>query len=339
MKSALSVSATTPIAVIALFAGPLTAATWVQPPSEILTRNENSAVVVEAIGSGESGAGETVTYRFKTRKVLHGEAEPVLRVRMEAETMDRIEPGARYVLGYTDLLPVPLQKKTFTSDPQGPRIIDMDDAGPALVEDTKAVRRLIATAKSTDPRDAERDVKLILRQMDDDQPAALRFVAAELHLRRGLSEKLTSDAGEALDAAWRRAADDPLARYHLLSVTEKQVAVLGPDRVARYAREVLDSHGARLELASYRPLLILTAARALGPVGLNDDLLRLERHLYSNNTGIPKVALPSMAAIDPEATLEAVNRALALEDLNPETRRVLNAYLREAGRGKDPAGG
>ena len=119
-------------------------------------------------------------------------------------------------------------------------------------------------------------------------------------------------------------------RYHLLSVAEGEVGILGTDRLARYSREVLDAHGARLELTSYDPLLVLTAARALGPVGSVEDLPRLDKHLYSNNTGVPKAVLPSMDTIDPEATAEAARLALTDEDLNPETRRVLDRYLSQA---------
>lgn len=312
-------------ALVLAFAGvaaPMSAAVRIGPPSEILTRGQNEAAVVRAVAPVDSES-----YRFTLVKPLHGEVDPVLVVRMEPEIAAGITAGERYVLGYTELLPVLGRKNTYAPDPQGPRIIGFDDAGPALVEDVKTVRRLIETARSEDPRDAGRDLELILRQLAKDEPAARRFVAAELHLRTGLAGLLTVDAGEPMDTSWRATAADPQTRYHLLAVAEGQVATLGTERLARYAREVLDSHAARLELTSYDPLLVVTAARALGPVGNVDDLARLEKHLYSNNTGVPKAVLPSMESIDPASTRTAARRVLASTDLNPETRRVLNVYL------------
>lgn len=310
--------------------GSISAALRIQSPTETLTRPDVNVAAVEAVAQGESG-----TYHFETRKVLHGEAGERLMVRMEPQVIARTEAGARYILGFTELLSDPRRRGGFMIDPLGARAVGMDDAGFALIEDTKPIRRLLETGRSNEAADLEKALKSILEQLVRAEPVARRFAAAELHMRHGVSQGLTFADGASLDAAWTGSAGDPQTRYHLLSAVEDRVGALGEERLAELAREVLDSHGAKLELTSYDPLLVVTAARALGPVGGVEDLPRLEKHLHSNNTGVPKAALPSMADIDPSATLEIAARILTLEDLHPETRRVLKQYLeQEDGSGK-----
>lgn len=304
---------------------PLTAARRVGPPSEQLREEQNAVVVARAVGPAGEGR-----YRFERRRVLHGEAPPLLELRMDEGSLGGLRPGRSYVVGFTSLVPVPRQRRVFAPDPCGPAVVQLDDVGAALFEDSRALRSLVA---GPGPAAPARQVRALLRLAGRGEAASRRLALVELHLRDDLHSRLGDTEVRRLGALWSDLAGDPLGRHHLLELARLLAAGRTVPWLAGASRELLAAAPTELDLASPWPLLVQTAAGGLAAAGGPGDLPVLARHLVSNNPGVGKAALAAMESLDPGGAIRRAREALESSELHPETRRALEAFLGRVGTG------
>ncbi|RMH21727.1 MAG: hypothetical protein D6696_05145 [Acidobacteria bacterium] len=320
---------TASVALTALAASRAGAAPRLGPPSLYLQDEPHRVAVVEARGVVDDGRAAFVRRQLLLGDRAEEEMPPELVVRMGPEALAAIEIGRTYVLGYTRLRPAARQRRVYEEDPLGPSVVALPGVGDALLDDTPAIRRLVTTPAEGDRRTLE----AVLDQLARPGALSQRFAAAELLLRRELQELVTAADVKRLQAVLAAPELDPMAHDVLLRAAEPLAARFGGEWLAEDCRRVLKAHGTELDLHSFVPSLVLTAARILGKVGNRDDVPLLARHLLSNNPGVAKAALPSMAALDPVATGERVRELVARDDLLAETRRVLERYLNQRAEG------
>ena len=84
-----------------------------------------------------------------------------------------------------------------------------------------------------------------------------------------------------------------------------------------------------LDLISPHVSLLRTALQVLKVRGSAPDVEIIRPLLYSNSPGVAKAALAALDALDPGAAVAEGRKAIAGSNLHPETRRVLDVYLRQ----------
>ncbi len=316
-----------PLALVAI--EPAAGAVRVRSPLETLALPEHQVARLAAVGVEDEGR-----YRFRRLEATPEEPEDLV-LRVPAAVEAELEPGAAYLAGYSEIVPVPRARRTFRRDPAGPRLLELEGVGPALFADDPALRALLVPAPEAPP-DAAAQVAALGELLGRDDARLRRLAASELALRADLWPAATAATESALAGAFAAAGDDLYTRYRALEAAAG-IAPSGPAAPASWlpeaCREVLDGAPIELELGSYHPILLLTALEALARHGEAADAARVERHLDSSSSGVGKAALAALEALAPECAPAAAAAALARGALHAETRRAVEAFL--ARRGPD----
>lgn len=314
-----------PLLALALRAPDADAAPRLQPPSHYLQEGPNLVAVAEALTRVDDRH-----VAFRRIELLSGGAEEAetpreLVLRMSPETIAEVEIGERYLLGYTRWRKAARTRGTYEEDPQGPSIVELPAIGDALLADTPAMRRLVTASARVD----RRALDAVLAQLRHPATLSRRFAAGELYLRPELRQLVRQKDLEALGAILADETLDPMTHEILLRAGETLVERLGGEWLAVASRRVLERHGGELDLRSFVPSLVVTAARALGKTGDRGDVELLAKHLTSNNPGVAKAALAAMEGLDLASTRTRVAALVERSDLHVETRRVMEKFLRD----------
>ncbi len=311
---------------VALGATAAQAAPRLGPPSDFMVQERHRSAVVEVLEAlGDS--------RFRLRIVerLHGDSPDVLVVR--AAQGVSLEASRTYVVGYTDK---PARRSPrWQTDPEGPRVLNVPAVGPAVFENTAAMRILVRAA--ADPGLTDRaHLGAVLKQISRTDVPSQRFAAAELMLDAELREL----AGEAEVGVLRSLLEaervEAMAHDHLLRAAAPMVERWGGDWLAADCRRVISSHGPDLDLTSAIPALLKTALEVLGRIGVPADAARVRPHVGSNNPGVGKAAFEAMAALDPALATQVASRVLQDPELHPDTRRFIQRLSQQMAA--DPGG-
>jgi hypothetical protein len=289
------------------------------PPSEYLTKQENVLMVARAEAGAE--AGKVV---FRQLEILHGEAPELVEVRLGGTVEKQIVFGDTYFVGVTFLRALLREKNTFEPDPEGPRAVAIPAVGDALLEDTPAVRTLVTPREPDEPLGDRRRLDAILAQVQSSHEPTRRFVLAELVLRPNLVGLLDDKDMTVLRGVVEpyKALENQSHEYLLRGLMQRDEL---DDQlwVAKDCRGILGFADTELDLTSFEPALVLSAATMLGRVGQASDVPLLARHLASNNPGVARAAFESMLELDREQAVVAARKALQDGGLHPDTRRRL----------------
>lgn len=314
---------TIPVLLITLLtAGAARGAKKLGPPSEFLLAPENKVAAVEALGTTDDGR-----VRFEVVAALHGEASGTLSVRrVPPELLESVEPGASYLLGYTELL---RDRRThiYEPDPHGPRILEIPAVGAALLDDSPAMRTLLTPRTEEEPLSDRARLDAVLAQLARQDVQARRFVLAELVLYPGLTDLVGDEDVEVLAETLAGGSLEPLAHDYLLRAAKPNAESWGRDWLAEDCRKLLAAHGTELDLLSPVPSLLVIALQTLAVTGEARDLDLAARHVPSNNPGVGRAAFKAMVALDPEQARKRAGGLLERDDLHGDTRRDVQRFL------------
>lgn len=318
------------LTLITLAGGALLAATAAHgakrlgPPTAMMMGNYQQVAVVVAEESPEAGK-----VLFKRKKMLFGEMPKRVVARLDAETLEDLVWGQRYVFAYTDIRRNLLDRESPERDPEGPKVIELPVIGAALLENTPEIRSLFAAAQGKEP-DLGRDyLNALIAQLARPDARTRRFVIAELYMRPQLFEHLKKGDLTPIRSALASPATGSEARSFLLESSKRFPPPLqGPWR-AEAARDIVEAADTDLELGSTQPLLVKNALLVLEKAGGEADVAPAARHFDSNNPGVAKAALAALVALDLEAAARRAREVLGRGDLHHTTRQAMEQFLEQ----------
>jgi hypothetical protein len=302
------------------------------PPSKLLGADRNFVTAVTAVGDGAPGR-----FRFTKREDLVGVAPAEVEVRLVGLTpgtagpgeiaVSELVPGATYVLGFSSYRRYARFPNVKGDDPAGPAILDLPGVGPALFEDTPAVRRLVRAPKlaAAGVRDA------VLAQLARPDLRSRRLAVFELFFRSEVRAAFDREHADLLARVLADPALEPLARDFLLRSAALLPAAVQGGWIAAAARQALAGHpDPQLDPSSALPALLRTALRQLARSAppRADDAALAARFLVSNSPAVAEAALQAVeaAAPDVDTALDHVERALRHPGLTDDNRRLLERF-------------
>jgi hypothetical protein len=326
------------VAAIAFAHAPARGEEPLQPPLTELTGSHHYVLV----GKAESRDGENGIV-FRREEDLFAESEPVVTVRMDAETRADVQLGETYIVAYTTITNDPRVREHKYLDPEGPKLLDVRGLGtPALFAPTPELRFLFQTAREEEQPTDRAVLDALLAQMARPDPHGRSLVILELYLRPQLQEMISTPDEKIVRSTIADPALDTELRSFLL---EAALKFQTPDKATWLAaayRDVIASSGVHFDLTTHVPELVGTAVKGLRIVGEPGDAQRLAPLLRSNAPGVAIAALETMDAFDPSGTPAVVSKVLEEslwdDSVDSEVRRVLDSYDFEHTVAAAPAG-
>jgi hypothetical protein len=288
------------------------------PPSKLLGADRNFVAVVTA---AEEVAPNR--FRFEKRADLVGEAPAEVEVRLTGVEPGEVRPGAVYVLGFSSYLRYARFPAQKGDDPEGPKVIELPGVGPALFEDSPAVRQLVRAPQlsAAQVRDAA------LAQLARPDRRSRRLATFELFFRPPVREAFTAQHADELAVVLNAVALEPLTRDFLLRAAALLPGALQGSWVTSAARRaVAAEESAELDLSSPVPALLNTALRLLADSRRPDDAALAARFLASNNAAVAEAALKAVEKLAPGTARGHVDQALQHPGLADDTRRLLERF-------------
>ncbi len=288
------------------------------PPTRFMHDDGHRSAVVEIAEVTAEGR-----FRLEVIERLFGETADGLVVRATgAESW--IEAGRTYILGHTDK---PARRSyRWDTDPEGPRVLGVPGVGPAVFENSSAMRTLVGERPEGEPLTDRVRLDAVLEQLGRDDVLSRRFVLAELALDPGLRERVQEPDLELLRRALDSGELEPMAHDYLLRAARPMIDRWGGEWLAADCRRLVSSHGPQLDLASLVPSLLVTAFETLALTGGAPDAELARPHLASNNPGVGRAAFTAMTALDPRLAAEVASAEGDSEKLHPDTRLLLRRY-------------
>lgn len=248
-------------------------------------------------------------------------------VRVGEALVGSVEVGESYILGYTSLAQVEEMRHTYTPDPAGSSIAILPAVGPALLEDSPPLRKLV-TPRPTDEELAPRQrLDLILVQLERPDPTGRLFVLAELVLWSDVHGELT----DADLTRFRRVLEsgelETRAREYYLRAFVPLRERLGMDWLVEECRRVMAENDSELDLLSPHPSLVTLALNTLHQMGEAEDAVGALEFLHSNSDAVSLAAFRAAAALDPDRTEETVGELVLVGDLPLDTEREAIRFL------------
>jgi hypothetical protein len=312
------------MALLALQSGPAMAAKRLVPPSLSLTEPQN----VVLVGRAKELAAAGVV--FAREVTLHGESPPSVVVRMSEDLKQEIELGRRYIVGYTALRRDPRHRsRDYYLDPEGPRVVEVPGVGPALLEDTAAIRSLVIAGQAGESAVQREILEAILKQVLDPEPRTRLMVLAELALRPELMHLVEGPEITILRQILQEGDLAPLSLGFLMQSVMRLADRPDSSWIAQGCRETIAAWNPQVDLKSLVPGVLRITIQVLAETGNAGDLPLLEPRLASNSPAVGRAAAEAMIALDPVATKAAAERSLASDGLHVDVREVLEKFLRE----------
>lgn len=291
------------------------------PPSKLLAADRNFVAVVTAAKEVAPNR-----FRFDKREDLVGVAPAQVEVRLTGVEPGEVRPGAVYVLGFSSYLRYARFPAQKGDDPEGPKVIDLPGVGPALFEDSPAVRRLVRAPQlsAAEVRDAA------LAQLARPDRRSRRLAAFELFFRPPVRAAFTAQHADQLAVVLNGAPLEPLeplTHDFLLRAAALLPAPLQGSWVTSAARRAAAAQESpQLDLSSPVPALLNTALRLLADSRRPDDAALAAHFLAANNAAVSEAALKAVEKLAPGTALDHVERALQQPGLADDTRRLLERF-------------
>lgn len=299
---------------LAIAAAAADAAPRLGPPSRFMVEDRHRSAVVEVIELLGDG-------RFRARTLVRVFGETPDELVLRGAGQEPLELGRTYLVGHTDK---PARRTPrWETDPAGPRVLSVPAVGPAIFDDSSAMRGLVGGSPESDPLAGRRRLDAVLEQLARPDVQSRRFVTAELALDPGLREMVGEDDLARIRRVFESGGLEPLAHDYLLRAALPMIDRWGGDWLAAGGRRVVAGHRPELELTSFVPGLLATALRTLQATGVRADGELARPHVASNNPGVGKAAYSALMALDPELGGELTPGFLASRDLHPDTRRFI----------------
>lgn len=296
------------------------AAPRLAPPTASLCSGHNQVV------AGTVLERQSDRVRFQASASLCGEPAGELVVRIAPDALSQVVEGEAYILGFTRIRRNPLLRDVRELDPDGPRALEIPYLGTALLEDSSALRRLLSQAASLSPKST---LNVLTELLESGDAKHRRLAIAELQLRPELYDHVGRKTGRAIRELLAEPGLDADLQDLLLQVGQRLPERYRGPWLAEASRRILGEHGPEVDLTSSVPALLQTALTTLGVYGEPRDAALAARHLRSNNPGVVKAALRTAGRFDAALTLDQSREALRPADLHPESRRVLEDYLKQ----------
>lgn len=304
------------------------AARPVDPPSVELTRGTNNVVAATILDK------PNLTHiKLRVDALLSGTAEEQeFSVRAKEGAFGDLVIGRRYLIAFTRVGSNDQFRDAKFLDPEGPRVLSLRGGRIATVfPDTPDLRFLFNRARGDDqPSDRER-LDAVLTLIADGGVRNQAFAIEELYLRNELGPVFEKDDIEVVKAALAQQDLPVQLRQFLLDAAAKFPE--GPTAAWLHEehRQVLLRSGPTLDLVSAQALLAVTALKGLAATNDAKDLPVVLPMLGANSPSVVREALAAAHAMDPPATLAAVQQQLETvmfdEGVHGDTRRLLERYL------------
>lgn len=303
------------------------------PPSLAIRAQENAIALVTVVGFPEDGR-----VRFRQQEIVRPdralelepgvEPPPEVDVRVPPELARELAVGQPWILVYSSLEKVVSERRTFQPDPAGPRIVSVPAVGPALFEDSPAMRRLALPPDSDDAELAPRQrLDAILEQIERPHDASRLFALAELVLRVELHDELTPADEERFASFLERGDLTARAREYVLRAFLPLGDRVTVDWVLAECRRAVESYGPELDLLSAEPSLLTLALDGLRDLGSAEDAPAALRHLRSTSETVSLAAFRAAVALDPARTAEKVAPLGFAGDLPRDTQWAVVEFL------------
>ncbi len=309
-----------------LAGGAAEAATKLQAPVKMLMKGHKNVAVLKAVEKAENSR---VT--FETQQRFYGQAEGRLVVRLDPATHNDLREGQTYVVGFSNVRRNFRFRELREVDPEGYRVVTILGGGPALLEDSPAVRLLfkaaMATEAAADSPSAEDLFQAALTAVGSEDARTSSFGVLELSLR---SEWLGLFEPKDIKRVRGYLASDALApesRDRLFELADKLPAHLKDTWLAEEARRTLSTIDPQLDLTTFVPRLAKTVLGILEEQGSKADSALVAPFLESNNPGVVEAALGALDHADPTLARQRAKVLIERSGLHAESQRVLKEYL------------
>lgn len=306
------------LVVLVLFSAVGAGAATLGSPSLYMKGDGHRSAVVEIARVEEDG-------RFKLRVIeeLHGHTPEGLVVRAASLGGELIEVGEVYIVGHTDK---PQRRSPrWTTDPAGPRVLNVPAVGLAVFENSEPMRTLVQSRSEEPPLSDRARLAAIVDQLQRPDRQSRRLVLTELVLVDEVRELVGERELEVLKSVLAGGSLEPMAHEYLLRAARPMLEKWGSDWLAVNCREVVGAHGTDLDLRSMIPSLLETSLELLGEVGVPGDAELASRHVASNNPGVGRAAFSAVVALDRELAARVAAEA-AEESLHPDTLQAIRSF-------------
>ena len=306
---------------LGLLAMPAAAREGKNPPSLALHEKYRQIIVARAIEPVGDDA-----YRFKTLKNLWRKAPKELTLRMTAETAEGLQPGEKYIVGFTEH-----QKVRFPGlsgrDPEGPRVVRIPQTEDAVFEYSRTLRRMITWEHANKKLSPKKLLSMATRLLASQDPAVQRFAASEISQRQLLDLAGSQKRIDQVEAFVRNPANEGNARNLLLLTAGRLPAENRAWRVD-VARQLVADTALPLDPTGLEAGLVRMSLKILEKEGTSEDAGGIERWLIGNHGPVAEAAVIALEVLTPETVAQAVRKALERGDLHKDVRFVLELRLK-----------
>ncbi|MEO0422767.1 MAG: hypothetical protein AAF184_10555 [Pseudomonadota bacterium] len=304
------------------------AARPVDPPSVELTRGTNNVVAATILDK------PNLTHiKLRVDALLSGTAEEQeFAVRAEEGAFGDLVIGRRYLVAFTRVGSNDQFRDAKFLDPEGPRALKLRGGRVWTVfPDTPALRFLFNRARGDDQPSNRERLDAVLTLIADGGVRNQALAIEELYVRNELGPVFEDEDIDVIKAALSQPDLPVQLRQFLMDAAAKFPAGPTAPWLHEEHRKVLLRSGPTLDLVSAQALLAVTALKGLAANNDTKDLPVVLPMLGSNSPGVVREALAAAHAMDPPATLAAVQQQLESvmfeEGVNGVTRRLLERYL------------
>lgn len=305
------------ILIAALTAGLAFAAPRLVAPSKFMKQDRYRSAVAKVVEITEEGR-----FRIEVVEPLYGETPDGLVLRIVGGLGDHVEVGGVYVIGHTDK---PSRRSPrWDTDPSGPRVLSVPAVGPAVFENSSAMRTLVRDHPADSPLTDIKRLAATIEQLASSDISSRRFVLAELAIDAELRALVGDSELEVLRGTLASGELEPMAHDYLLRAARPMIENWGGAWLAADCRKVAEDNGPDLDLNSLVPSLLVTALDTLGETGVAADAPLARRYIESNNPGVGKAAFAAMLALDRESAIALAPSLVADESLHLDVRRFVH---------------
>ncbi len=303
-------------------AGTVQAATELKAPVKMLMKGHNRVAALKAIAKNPDSK-----IAFETLQTFYGDSNPKVTLRLDETTYEAVELDTTYVVAFSDVRRNFRIRELRERDPEGFRLLTILGGGPALLDDSPAVRLLFQAEKAEEPPSAADRLAAALTALASDNNRTRAFGALELSFRPEWIELMSPDQVASLRSFLREPSFGPNLHNRLFEVATQLPGDLQGPWLADEARRTLRGIESQFDLTTFFPRLASTAIRILGSSGGPLDSPLIGRFLESNNPGVVEAALESLDGLDPTKARLRAAAVLKRNGLHAESRRILTEYL------------
>ena len=310
------------LAIALAVAGAAHAATELKAPVKMLMKGHNRVAVLQAAAKKSDSQ-----IAFKSHKTLYGEPLSEVTLRLDETTYSEVEIDQTYVVAFSNIRRNFRFRELREVDPAGFRVLTILGGGPALLDDSPAVRLLFEADRAKElPPSADR-LAAALTTLTSDDDRTRTFGALELSFRPEWIEQMEAEHVASLRRSLRDTRFGPNLRDRLLEVANKLPDARKRPWLAEETRRTLGTLEPQFDLTTFFPRLAVTAITILGAQGNKTDASLVAQFLEANNPGVVEAALEALDELDPDLARSRAAVVLKRQDLHAESRRVLTEYL------------